>query len=258
MILQKSLEECRSTHRQVSLPHFRGGVIDFFEPGISSPDLPRPQAFLVQQDANWCLPVHFHQEHQFQLFVGGSASLGKKDLSHLEVHYASPHAAYGPLVAGAQGLDYLTLRAVSDRGAWLMPDRRSDLLLGIPKILKHAVPQRTADPQSLRQLTAAEHEVLIEPRPGGPGAWIMRLPPQSAGRAPAPSAGSTGRFHVLTCGQASTAKGPLQGLAVIWTGSGEEIDIHAGDDGAELVIMEYPEQAARSFVKDMKLNPIPY
>lgn len=258
MILQQSLEDSRSTYRRVELPHFRGAVIDFIEPPLSSPDLPRPQAFLVEQDPHCTLPTHFHQEHQFQLFVGGGASLGSKVLRHLEVHYASPHSAYGPLVADARGLQYLTLRAVSDTGAWILPNKRADLLLRIPKLQKHAAPSYTAQAQTLRQLKAIEHETLIEPEPGGPGAWIMRLPPHHEGKAPPPSAGSAGRFHVLTCGQVSTSEGPLHGLSVIWTGAGQELQLKSGDEGAEWVTMEYPQQAARSFVQDMKLNPAPY
>jgi hypothetical protein len=257
MILQQSLEESRSTYRRVELPHFRGAVIDFIEPP-SNHDLPRPQAFLVQQDPHWVLPTHFHQEHQFQLFVGGGASLGQHAVRHLEVHYASPHSAYGPLTADERGLEYFTLRAVSDQGAWVLPNKRSDLLLRIPKMQKHAAPQRTADAQALQQLTAPEQETLIAPEPGGPGAWIMRLPPLGSGQAPTPSPGSAGRFHILTCGQATTSEGALQGLAVIWTGPGQEVLLQAGHEGAEVVVMEYPEQAAQSFVKDMGLQARPY
>ncbi|MEI7784621.1 MAG: hypothetical protein WCK08_09580 [Betaproteobacteria bacterium] len=257
MILQQSLELSRPTYRRVELPHFRGAVIDFIEPP-PGPGLPRPQAFLVQQDPHCVLPTHFHQEHQFQLFVGGGASLGQHVVRHLEVHYASPHSAYGPLKADERGLEYLTLRAVSDQGAWILPNKRSDLLLRIPKMQKHAAPQRTADTQALLQLGAPEQETLIAPEPGGPGAWIMRLPPKASGLAPAPSPGSAGRFHVLTCGQASTSEGDLEALAVIWSGPGEEVQIQAGPKGAEVVVMEYPQQAARSFVKDMNLNAVPY
>ena len=257
MILQQSLESSRPTYRRVELPHFRGAVIDFIEPPPSQ-DLPRPQAFLVQQDPHCTLPTHFHQEHQFQLFVGGGASLGQHVLRHLEVHYASPHSAYGPLTSDERGLEYLTLRAVSDQGAWILPNKRSDLLLRIPKMQKHAAPQITADLQTLQQLADPEQETLIAPEPGGPGAWIMRLPPLASAKAPAPSPGSAGRFHVLTCGQASTSEGSLQALAVIWSGPGEEIQIQAGQEGAEVVVMEYPEQAARSFVKDRNLSPAPY
>lgn len=257
MILQQSLEHSRPTYRRVELPHFRGAVIDLIEPHRRQ-DLPRPQAFLVQQDPNCTLPTHFHQEHQFQLFVSGGASLGQRVVEPLEVHYASPHSAYGPLAADERGLQYLTLRAVSDQGAWILPNKRSDLLLRIPKLQKHAAPQRAADLPALQALSVAEQETLIEPEPGGPGAWVMRLPPNTSAKAVPPSPGSAGRFHVLTCGQATTSEGELQGLAIIWTGPGEEVLLQAGADGAEVVVMEYPKEAARSFVSDMNLNPVPY
>lgn len=257
MILQKSLDQARPSQRRVDLPHFRGAVIDFIDspPGDG---LPRPQAFLVRQDPHCVLPTHFHQEHQFQLFVGGGASLGRRAVQRLEVHYASPHSAYGPLAADERGLEYLTLRAVSDQGAWILPHKREQLLTRIPKMQKHAAPQYAADAQMLKQLQQAQSETLIEPEPGGPGAWAMRLPPKAQCKARAPSPESAGRFHVLTFGQALCGDVSLPALSVIWSGPGEEFDVQAGDEGAEMIIMEYPQQAARSFVQDMQLNPLPY
>lgn len=257
MILQKSLDQAHTSQRRVDLPHFHGTVIDFIA-GAPNQGVPGPQAFLVRQDPHCVLPTHFHQEHQFQLFVGGGATLGRRVVQRLEVHYASPHSAYGPLVAAECGLEYLTLRAVSDQGAWILPHKRQHLLTGIPKMQKHAAPQYAADTQLLQRLQQAQSETLIEPEPGGPGAWAMRLPPNGKAKAKPPSPGSAGRFHVLTAGQAIGGGASLSALSVIWTGPGEEFEVQASDDGAEMIIMEYPQQAARSFVKDMKLNPLPY
>jgi hypothetical protein len=257
MTLQQSLEKVRTSRRRVQLPHFRGLVTDLIDAPMGS-KLPRPQAFLVEQDPHWTLPTHFHQEHQFQLFVGGKGSMGRHRLPPLAVHYASPHSAYGPLISDATGIAYLTLRAVSDRGAWVLPDKRADLLTRIAKQQIHAAPGHAMDTTALRQLRAPELETLIAAQAGGPGAWVLRLPPHAHGMAPAPSPASAGRFHVITQGGIRSSQSPLEALAVLWTDPAEEAPMQAGPNGAEVVIMEFPEQAARSFVDDMNLRAAPY
>ena len=126
MIQHQTLEGSRARTREVQKTQFVGQVTDLILPDDQVPS-PRPQAFLVEQSANWTLPPHFHQEHQFQVFVGGRGSLGAHPVAHLAVHYASPHSGYGPLVSGDQGLAYLTLRAVGDTGAWYLPEQREHL-----------------------------------------------------------------------------------------------------------------------------------
>ena len=104
MIRVQTLERARPARRAVRKPQFEGFVTDLIVPEASGH--PRPQAFLVEQQAHWSLRTHFHLEHQFQAFVGGSATLGKHAVGPLTVHYASPHSAYGPLNAGAAGISY--------------------------------------------------------------------------------------------------------------------------------------------------------
>ncbi len=74
MISQQTLDTVRPTTRIVSKATFVGHVTDLILPDAEAP-VPRPQAFLVEQTANWTLPTHFHLEHQFQIFVAGGGSL---------------------------------------------------------------------------------------------------------------------------------------------------------------------------------------
>jgi hypothetical protein len=77
-------------------------------------DAPRsPLAFMVAQRANWVLRTHFHDQHQFQMVARGSGTLGKHALAPFADHYTSPESAYGPIIAGPEGLAYFTLRAVT-------------------------------------------------------------------------------------------------------------------------------------------------
>ena len=82
---------------------------------------PSPQAFLVEQEANATILTHYHQQNQFQVVVGGDGTLGRHAVAPLLVHYAGAFTGYGPIVSGAQGLQYLTFRANNDPGAQFLP-----------------------------------------------------------------------------------------------------------------------------------------
>jgi hypothetical protein len=143
VIQHQTLDSARadpSARRDVRKTQFVGSVTELILPVEGRP-APRPQAFLVEQSPNWQLPVHFHLEHQFQVFVAGGGSIGRQPISLLDVHYASPHSGYGPLVSGDAGVSYLTLRAVGDTGAWYLPEMR-DKCLRIPKVQAHGSTQR--------------------------------------------------------------------------------------------------------------------
>jgi hypothetical protein len=77
------------------------------------------------------------------------------DIHPLVVHYASPHTGYGPITAGAEGLSYLTLRAVGDKGAWYLPEQRDQLQLRIPKKVIHAAPAARTEQAELAALDCA-------------------------------------------------------------------------------------------------------
>lgn len=90
------------------------------------------QAFMVEMGpGSEPLRTHFHVVDQFQIVVHGSGTVGRHRVARGSVHYADRYTPYGPLTAGAAGLSYVTLRAVSDTGAYYMPDRRSDLGAGL-------------------------------------------------------------------------------------------------------------------------------
>ena len=141
MIYSESLVHARkASSRVVNKAQFVGVVTDLFvSEAISGP---RPQSFLVEQSANWTLPTHFHLQHQFQVFIAGSGSLGKTPIHPLTVHYASPHSGYGPLISESDGISYFTLRAMSDTGAWYLPEAREHLKTRIKKQQLHAEPTR--------------------------------------------------------------------------------------------------------------------
>lgn len=250
LICQQTLERSRPARRDVAKPTFVGAVTDLIIPDASSP-APRPQAFLVEQTANWTLPTHFHQEHQFQVFVAGGGTIGKNPVERLAVHYASPHTGYGPLISGDEGISYLTLRAVGDSGAWYLPEQRENLLLRIKKQQAHGLPASLLSAGQLKALDGPFQETLIEPQEGGLGAWLVRLPPDCRAAPPALAETGGGRFYVVTQGSLASRGEELEALATVFVSSDETIELRAGQDGLEVLVLQFPAAAASSFIESI-------
>lgn len=77
--------------------------------------------------------MHFHVQEQLQVVLRGSGTLGRHVLQPGSVHYTSPQPAYGPIVAVAEGPDYFTLRVLTAKGAWYLPEARPYMTRNLPK-----------------------------------------------------------------------------------------------------------------------------
>ena len=83
----------------------------YFGPRYStSGDTREPQALMTQMSADETILPHFHGLAQFQIFPSGSGVMGKGQVQPLMLQYKDHHTAYGPLVAGPQGLTFIALR----------------------------------------------------------------------------------------------------------------------------------------------------
>lgn len=76
-----------------------------------------PTVALIEQPAGFEFMPHFHRHNQFQVFVGGSGSIGRHALAPVVVHCAGAYTDYGPRVAGPEGIQYFTLRPVASRAS---------------------------------------------------------------------------------------------------------------------------------------------
>lgn len=220
------------------------------EPGA----MPSPQAYLVHQAPNHSLPTHFHREEQFQVVVGGSGKLGAHAIEPLTVHYTSRESAYGPIVAGADGLDYLTLRAVTDAGARYLPEARGELRIGLRK--HHAMARARLEPQGPAHPVGCQ--ALLEPATEGAGAWLLRLA-SSAQVATPPQAASGGRFHVVIEGEwTGCGAVPLGPMACVWTDAAEPpLRVQAGAHGLVLLVVQFPASAVQGQAQDLRAAKSP-
>lgn len=196
-----------------------------------------PHAFFVHQDPNVVLDRHYHDAAEFQVVVAGGGKLGTHPIRAYAIHYASHQAVYGPLTADERGLDFMTFRAVYQRGLFKFPDEKRRMERGRRSQLMGEVP-----PGDPRQLASPKVERAIEAADDGLAAWIVRLPPKSQLLAPL-DPGGAGRFLMLVSGIAAAAGAALAPLDVAWIGNADAT-LDAGPDGAELIVLQMPSIAA--------------
>lgn len=209
-------------------------------------ECPSPHAIYIGQPAHLTIPTHYHDNAQFQIFVEGGATLGRRTLRPLTVHFATHQTGYGPLVSGPQGLVYITLRLITEFGAHY-PDRPEERARMNPAIARRQITQEVGaiGPDELQELSEPQVLPALGPEPGGLAAWVLRLPPGA--RLPAPEhPGGAGQFCTVTAGSLVVNGRQCERHSVVWVGPDEgHFTLCAGEHGLEVVVCQFPREALR-------------
>lgn len=204
-----------------------------------------PQAFLLEMSAHQKLVSHFHEVDQFQIFVGGSGTIGRNKPATLgnTMHYADHHTGYGPILASAQGFSYFTLRPQTDAGAVeidkpgyrekLKPSKKrhflSNILLSTEPVLKN------------------RSDIVLEPMiadqdkfDDGLAAFMLRAGPGMQASGPDPR-GSGGQYYLVLNGGLQYDGGdyPLWSLLFVEP-EDAPCSFTAGPQGVEIFVGQYP------------------
>ena len=201
------------------------------------PEAVYPMAFLVEQPAGSVVASHFHEANQFQLVVAGSGTLGTHAVQPIAVHYSNAYSAYGPITAGDEGLQYLTLRNGYDRGARYLPAAREELR-GVQRRFREAV----ADARRPATAAGGGHDGNAA---GGDAGWARRLAAPAAARRGAAGARPGGRGWAVLGGHGGELRAAdgatLPALSCAFVGPEEPpFAVTAGEAGLEVVVMQYP------------------
>jgi hypothetical protein len=197
-----------------------------------------PLAFLVKGPPAYVIPPHFHEIDQYQIFVGGSATLGKHAVAAGSVHYADTYTPYGPITATEEGFDYITLRPRSIIGYHEMP--------GEGPLLK---PVNEARGRRGRMIVAdidpKTHEAGCETlfqEPDGIATCRISAP---AGTALAqPDIKHGGAYYVVLTGDVTADGTTYPPRSCIWIDQDETPPaMTAGPDGALVAFMSFARQA---------------
>jgi hypothetical protein len=195
-----------------------------------------PVAFRVEQDPGTVSEPHFHQANQFQVFVEGDGFLGKTPVREVTVQYADAYTPYGPIVAGPNGVAYMTLRNGWDPGALFMPGAREQLraFAKKPRAIVTATPVDSAPP------TVSAREELIAPGADGLEAACWRIAPGETLTGPDPATGG-GQYWVCLAGDDTNATTPMQRLSCLFLTPDEpRRTAAAGAAGLQMLVLQFP------------------
>ncbi|WP_378944337.1 hypothetical protein [Mesorhizobium sp. ANAO-SY3R2] len=209
---------------------------------IATPEL---QAFRIDLNAHQKLDSHFHIVDQFQVFIAGGGSIGRDQVHLVTVHYADHHTGYGPLIASAQGLSYLTLRSKTDAGLVYLttPNVREKLK---PTKRRHRVSEPVTlsiDPV-LRNRSEVSVETVIEEQPGDDGmnVKVIRLGPSMTTQAPDPSEAG-GQYLIVLNGSLLLDGQTYTPYSLVFVRPTDEAPmLSAGEGGAEIMITQFPRE----------------
>lgn len=220
---------------------------EFFGPRSSTTGAPGPQATMSEMNAHETIVQHFHGISQFQIFAAGSGKIGRGDpLQPLTLQYKDHHTAYGPVVAGPQGLTFMALRIKTGDSApvyldkpgyrdRLKPSKRRNLIsapvgLSIEPVMQH---RKEAVWEPLFTAANVKDEMA---------AYMLRLGAGMAVTGPDPKAGG-GYYLFVANGNLTWAGENYSRWSMVVVESGEDaVEIRAGDTGLEALIMQFPRE----------------
>ena len=174
------------------------------------------QAFRIDMSANMQLDSHFHIVDQFQIFMAGSGTIGRDNAAMITAHYADHHTGYGPLIAGAQGMSYLTLRSKTDAGlVKLSTPNVRDLLKPTKRRHRVSTPVVLSIPPVLAHLEEPIVETVME---------------------------GTGGYYIIVMNGSLVHEGAsYEPWSLIWVSHTDTAPVlKAGDNGVEVMISVYP------------------
>lgn len=212
---------------------------------IASPahQRPSPNAFIVEQSPHSKALAHFHNNSQFQVVVAGGGRIGPHAVAPLALHYAGQQTAYGPIIAGDDGITYMTLRGIMEDNAFLLPEAKSYVDKSIPKYQTYTPVVAPVSRAGLARLPAPSVQDMIAPQDGGLAAWLVRVPPGQRVAPPAHGQGA-GRYYLVTEGELSMPGEVLTRFGCAWLDPAEiATPIQAGASGVELLVLQFPANA---------------
>jgi hypothetical protein len=218
----------------------------FFGPRSSKTIAPGPQATMSELRAHESVVPHFHGVSMFQLFIAGSGTLGNRGqvLEPLTVQFKDHHTAYGPIVAGPQGISFVAMRMYTGNS--------QPIYLSEPGYRDHLRPSKrrhvTSNPIKfsiapvMKDRDEVIWETLFEDRDDGMAAQVVRLGAGMSVQGPNP--GAAAGYYVFV-GNGSLLHGeeelPLWSMIVVEPNE-EKFEIRAGAEGLEALVLQYPRE----------------
>jgi rubredoxin len=223
-------DSVRDAREQLGTPGHEIWRTFFFGP---PPGTRLPQAFLIEYAPGRELSTHFHDADEFQIVVAGEGLFGRHPISTGAVHFARAHTAYGPIIAGAQGLSFLTLRAQRDSsGPQRLPEKREQLERVAGRQPWQASDVARFDGTPLRTLSRIDDG-------RGLRASTVELAPHMSADLDAPI--GDGRFIAVIAGSAACEGRQLPAMSIGFDAPDESSgSLVAGAEGLRALVLDFP------------------
>ncbi len=219
---------------------------EFFGPRYAREPAPGPQAVMTEMAAHEEALAHFHAVTQFQIFPAGSGKMGKRDIRSLMVQFKDHHTAYGPIIAGAQGLSFVSLRVKIDESVPVYvrsPDAREKLKPSKRRNIFSEPLALSTEPVLQFRKEASWEPLFAQQYDDGLNGHMLRL---GAGMAVAgPDPRTTGGYYLFVANGSLDRDGeiyPLWSMVVVERDE-TAFTIKAGAKGLEAVLMQFPIEA---------------
>jgi rubredoxin len=214
----------------------------FFRSTAATPG--EPMAFLAQYDAGDRSCAHYHSVDQFQILVQGSGQFGRHEVAPYYVHFARAYTPYGPLHADEKtGWTFMTLRTRFDPGAQRLPGALAKLQQ-VKDRKPWQVTTRAAFPSRGSGVSLQEIPELKDEQ--GLFGNCLTMTPGASTTAPLPSEGD-GQYVIVVKGSLLRENREYKALTVVFVKPDENaFRIHAGLDGLDALILNFPKVAARA------------
>jgi hypothetical protein len=221
---------------------------EFFGPRTSRAVAPGPQATMTEMNANETIVPHFHGTTQFQIFAAGFGKIGRggDTLQPLTLQYKDHHTAYGPVVAGPQGLTFMALRIRTGDSApvyldkpgyreKLKPSKRRNLISSPVGLSIEPVMQHRKDAVWEPLFTGADIKDEL-------AAHMLRLGAGMAADGPDPK--KCGGYYLFVANGSLDWQGKnyTRWSMVAVEPTEVAVEIRAGDAGAEVLVMQFPRE----------------
>ena len=200
------------------------------------------------EPGGYFLETHYHERDQFQVAIDGSFTIGRHLLTPYSVHFTRAYTPYGPLVSQGQAFSFMVLRAHRDPGARRMPKSR--------ELLRQVVdrrPWQISQPVSFPPPEArpASTDVLLNQVPNiqddqGLAVYTLVVKPNAKAIAPDPTR-TDGQYLIVVKGSFWHDDKEHKAIGLVFVTPQEgPYEIHAGAEGLEALVLNYPEVKPRA------------
>lgn len=216
---------------------------EFFGPRYAREPAPGPQAVMTEMAAHEEALAHFHGVTQFQIFPAGSGKMGRRDIQSLMVQFKDHHTAYGPIIAGPQGLSFVSLRVRIDESVPVyvrQPDAREKLKPSKRRNIFSQPLSLSTEPVLQFRKDVAWEPLFEQKYDDGLDAHLVRLGAGMSVAGPDPRA--SGGYYLFVANGTLDRDGaifPLWSMVVVDRGE-TSFEIKAGPKGLEAVVMQFP------------------